>query len=207
MRKAIGFILSLSMVLLCVTGCGTAAAPLKNYAEPTPLTKEQKQLVDLISTGDQQVLLFHFKTEEAYKTREFWVETYKGGKLVDSRAAGLEWGDKEAKPMDIQAAVTITHAPDYQWTFAVREQDALGASHRSEPNRTYTAKGGSAYTVIRGPVAIEPDKEVVLYSNVFSEDGVLRTLDDPQSMNNAQTLKEYDYVHLIKCRFSKDYTL
>ncbi|SDN01252.1 hypothetical protein [Acetanaerobacterium elongatum] len=204
MRKVIGLMLSLSMVLLCVTGCGTAAAPLKNYAEPMPLTKEQKQLVDLISTGGQQVLLFHFKTEEAYKTQELWVETYKAGKLVDSWPAGLKLGDEQAKPLDIQAAVTITHTPDYQWSFAVREQDGSGASQRSEPNRTYTAKGGSAYTVIRGPVAIESDKEIVLYANVFNEGNVLRTFDDPQSLNNGEALQEYDYVHLIKCRFTKE---
>ena len=32
-------------------------------------------------------MIFDFRTEDTYKNVDFWVETYKNGKLVDSRAA------------------------------------------------------------------------------------------------------------------------
>ena len=186
------------IVLASLSGCGKAH--LKNYVATKTLSEDQKQIVDLISAY-HKVLIFNLHTEEKYKSMDFWVETYKDGKLVDSRAAGIAGEFEEEKAMDGELGVMITQTPDFQWTLTYAEKGG-GMSNISEPNVNYLLEGNAACTLNQS-VEIEDGKEIVLYAAMFRQDGKYRTYDDLQSLVKTDYFAQCDYAHVIKCKFTK----
>lgn len=155
----------------------------------------------MISPNEQKILIFDFRTEDAYKKVDFWVETYKNGKLVDSRAAGTNVTYDDAKLLKGELAVTITQTPDYKWTLIYEESEGYKGHNTSELNKNYNSVA-SAYCSIIQPVEIEDGKEIVLYASVFKQESKFETF-DIQNFLDTNNLKEYEYAHLIKCKFSK----
>ena len=189
------------LVLGSFAGCVKASVHSKNVIEVKEFSEEQKQIVDLISTDEQKVLIFDFRTEDTYKNVDFWVETYKNGKLVDSRAAGTNVTYDDAKLLKGELAVTINQMPDYKWTLIYAEDKGYKGNNTSELNTNYNMVA-NAYCSIIQPVEIEDGKEIVLYASVFKQESKFETF-DIQNFLDTNNLKEYEYAHIIKCKFSK----
>jgi hypothetical protein len=58
-----------------------------------------------------------------------------------------------------------------------------------------------AYGPMDGGAAIESGKEIILYSSVFTSGDTIKTIDTSTLEYSPDILKEYEYVHLIKCEF------
>ena len=112
MKRICSFILLFCVILGSLTGC--EKAQLNNYIATKNLTEDQKQIVDLLTTGKQKYLSFDVKTEELYKDIEFWMEIYKNGELIDSRPVSLHLMHDEEKALDGEFAVIINETPDFQ---------------------------------------------------------------------------------------------
>ena len=191
------FILFIGSFAGCVKGSNYS----KNIIEAKMFSEEQKQIVDLISTNEQKVLIFDFRTEDTYKNVDFWVETYNNGKLVDSRAAGTNVTYDDAKLLTGELAVTINQMPDYKWTLIYAEDKGYKGNNTSELNTNYNMVA-SAYCSMIQPVEIEDGKEIVLYACIFKQESKFETF-DIQNFLDTNNLKEYEYAHIIKCKFSK----
>ena len=197
-KKTCCIILACFIFVFSFVGC-TDSKP-KNNIETMALSEDQKAIVNLISSNDQKIILFDIQTEEIFKHLEFWVETYNNGEIVDAKASSLEMSDP-VSAFNGEFAVTINCNPDYQWTLIYGENGVKSASTTSEPNKNYLANSG-AMNYLKMPVEIENGKEIVLYA-AFFKDGGYRDFNDLQLLLDKAYLKDYDYVHLIKCRFSK----
>jgi len=111
-------------------------------------------------------LIFDFRTEDTYKNVDFWVETYKNGKLVDSRAASTNVTYDDAKLLKGELTVTINQMPAYKWTLIYAKFEGYEGYNASELNTNYNTVA-NAYCSMIQPVEIEDGKEIVVYACVF----------------------------------------
>ncbi len=199
MRKI--FCLSLLVCLLGggLTGCSKEAEVYKNKIQPKTLTQDQEEIVDLLSDNQQEILLFEYKTEEAYKSLEFWVEVYSGGTLV-GRPSGVSLQDSEAKPLVGQLAVKICHDAGTGYTFTV-SQDGARSSHTGIAAPADEEPFARGYGPVDTPVEIEAGKEFILYTSIYSNGNISSYSDMQRYVEEPELLRDYPYVHLIKCRF------
>ena len=196
MKKYISIALSVFFISLCLISCKKETA---NEIAPKNLTEGQKEIVNLLSTNNQEILLFEYKTEQEYKDVEVWVETYEKGILLNS-LTGIKSSNLEKRPLDAQLAVTINQNPNFEWRFTVLNSDGIAVSGTFEQD-------DSDYEFARGfgpiddAVTIESGKEIVLYVSFFSN-GELRMYEDFQRYaEQPELLKEYDYAQILKCKF------
>jgi len=188
------------VLLISLCGCGKMVSK-KNTIAPKALTEDQQEIVDLLSSNNKQELLFFtYHADAQYQAVDVWVEVYKDGALIDPHAGGISM----MSPLDHfqgDLAVAITQNPDFQWTFIVKDGSSkvTGASE-SAP---HVDAMGRAFGPILDPVAIEDGKEIILYTSVFTSDNVLNAYDAQMLEEEPERLKEYDYAHIIKCKFSK----
>lgn len=201
MKKIIYVFLVICMLASSLLGCAKVPVTSKNQIAPMKLTGEQEDIVNLIASGKQEILLFDYKTEEAFKSVEFWVEIYEYGVLVDQPTDVSSFRGEE-KPLDGQLAILITQNPGFQWTFTISENGGR-VSHTNEVINTDYETIGRAYGPIDGPVAIEDGKEIVLYTSIFSNSDISTYGDQQIYSEQPELINEYPYVHIIKCKFSK----
>lgn len=173
----------------------------QDYIAPKILSEQQKQICDLISTDKHKMLIYDFKTKDTYKNVEFWVETYKDGKLVDSRVADNKSSYVDAKILSGEFAVIINRTPDYQWSLVYAENGGTKVDTTSSPNANYNMICDACCS-INQPVEIEDGREIILYACVFGRENNIETF-DIQNLSDVNNLKRYEYAHLIKCKFSK----
>jgi len=179
----------------------------RSEIRPVELTNEQQELVDLLSLGHQEILLFDFETVEAYKDIELWLEIYEYGTLVE-RCLVMGISEPMTMLFNGQLAVTINRNWNYEqelnynWEFMLKG-DGFGAS-----SITQTTAGsdvlGRAFGSIRKPVEIQDGKEIILYISRYSRGG-MRVFDDQNLqiyIEQLELIKEYPYVYIIKARFS-----
>ena len=203
MKKIIIAILSICILGFTLSGClNKPDEPFhKNTIAPKELSQEQQDIVNLIAAGDNEVLLFDYNTEDGFKNVEFWVEVYKKGELVE-RPAGVSYSIDEAAPRNGQLAVLITKNSDYvfEWAFKANEDGAV-ISHAGESSAIADNTLGRGYGPISAPVPIGNSVETVLYSSFFMHNEARSYSDLQQYVHEPELLKEYPYVHLIKCKF------
>lgn len=191
-------ILTFCAILICLSGCGKEQ--LKNYVAAMPLSREQQQIVNLLTTKDHVAYIYEFKSQDEYITREFWTEVYKDGILADAHPAGITTMSNEGEPLDGAVAVCVNRTPDFQWTYIYTEKGTK-VNHDSEPNKNY-GSDGFGYASISQPVEIKAGEEITLCAYAFARDGKIKAF-TPQSLSDKTALADYEYVHLIKCKFSK----
>lgn len=198
--KKNGLIFALSFVmLLSLAGCGKTA-PKTNTIAPKAFTRDQQEIVDLLSSTEQEILIFSYGADETFKNFDVWVEVYKDGELIDPHAGGIGMSGA-IDAYNGELAVIINQTPDYQWTFIDKEG---GTQIRSISNPVFNPSTmGRAFGPITDPVAIEDGREIILYASVFSDEGI-RTFDTKTLEEEPERLKEYPYAHIIKCRFTKE---
>ncbi len=204
MKRNLCIAMAVLAVLCCLPGCAQvekADDKMKNSIEPKALTTDQQDIVTLLSSEKQDILLFDYKTADAYKSVEVWAEVYQDGVLIDRPSGANMYGD-EAKARDGEIAVLISQIPGFSWSFVLSE-DGTRVSHASEPSDIDYGALGRGYGPISGPVAIESGKEIVLYASIFSS-GAISTQGDLQMyVEQPELLNGYPYVHIIKCKFEK----
>jgi hypothetical protein len=107
---------------------------------------------------------------------------------------GGVWG------MEFAVAVVISHDPGLHWSFTLIH-DGTQTTHTSESIEIDEMLLALGYGPIDSPVAIEPGKEIVLYTALYS-DGSIRAMGDLQAyIEQPELLADYPFAHLIKCRF------
>lgn len=198
MKRIISIFCMACMVLGILSACDKKS-DIKNRVAPKALSLEQQDIVDLLSSDRQELVLFDFQTEDAYTSMELWVETYENGELTNRPVEVNAQGDG-AKPLNGQFAVLISQDEGMTFSLTIRMNDAK-YSNTSEPVRIDRTLG-RGYGPIDSPVAIEPGKEIVLYTSVCSANGVTSFDDQQRYLEQPELLGDYPYVQIIKCKFA-----
>ena len=190
-------------VVLLLAGCSGSPEETKapvNTLQVAELTEEQKEIVDLFRNDQQELQVYSYQTEEAFKSVDVWLEIYKDGELVEPRSGGITSLSDEPKALKGKIAVIISQNPDYQWTFSI-SQGMGKASSRSKESPHYLTSG-RAFGPIGGVQQIKDGQEIVLHASIFSDsDGF--SFSPQRFMDDPGIVKNYPYVHLIKAKFSK----
>lgn len=197
MKKIVCVMCITCLILVALTSCSNEP-DMKNVVAPKTLSQDQKDIVDLLSTDKQEIILFVFQTEDTYKSMAFWVEIYENGELID-RLSGVNLDDNEAMPLDGQCAVLINHNEGMTFSFTL-STNGVEYSTISEPvniDRTLARGYGS----IDAPVEIVPGKEIILYTSIYSADGIKSYIDQQIYIEQPELLSSYPYVQIIKCKF------
>lgn len=194
------FIVTLAVCVMVGSLFGCTKDAMSEIA-PKELTQDQKDIVSLLSSEKNDILLFEYKTKEAYTHVEFWAEIYENGVLVDTPAS-IDLYSDNAELFDGQFVAMISQNAGFQWTFTISGNGSR-VSHTSEPVHADYGTGGRAYGPIDGPVAIQGSKEIILYTSIFSS-GSIATQNNMQIYaEQPNLLSKYPYVHVIKCKFTK----
>jgi hypothetical protein len=191
-------ILSIIIIALILTACKNKS---DNKVLPKDLSKEQEEIVKLLSIDGQEILLFDYKTSEGYKNIKLWVEIYKDGNLVES-LAGVEILNIEEKQLDGQFVVTINQNPSFEWSFSII-CDEQGYSNNTVEYEKVDSGMSRIYGAIDYPASIEDGKEIVLYTSFFSNGNISVNVDRQIYVDKPELLSEYKYAHIIKCKFTK----
>ena len=202
-KRMVGLFLCFSLLCL-LTACSLIedfsvfeSKPAHNTFAPKALTKSEIELIRLLSDAEQEIYLFSYNADKDYRHLTLWVEVYKDGALIDPNAGGLDIIFQETdKALTGTLAVTVTHTPDYRWRFG-----CSSASSTSAPNTNYLPDAARGYHQIQQAQTIEPGKEIILYQSMFSEDSTVGFIAQT-FLERPELLQAYDYVHLIKCKFS-----
>jgi hypothetical protein len=200
MKKQICYILMLSCIVLTLAGCSNPVnTPQNQNAIMTkPLSDEQKDIVSLLQSGNQELLIFSYNTTETFKKIDLWLEIYKDGELIEPRSGGVSTVNGDVKPLNGEIAVIINQNPKFQWTFIIREDGTMISSTTEPSSYDYDNIGARSYGPTISPQIIEDGKEIILYTSVFSDSGII----DVGVGEKPDLMKQYPYVHLIKCKFA-----
>lgn len=198
MKKIIRTAGLLCLAMLALSGC--ARPKPVNEIWPKELTEDQQEIVELLSSNRQEILLFDYKTEEGFRGVEFWLEVYEDGVLV-SQPAGVSTFRDEAKPIEGQLAVIISKGDDFQWIFTMGEDGAKVTSSGRSPK---VREGiGNTYGPVNEKVSIKDGEEFVLYTSFYSTGGVSIYFDRQRYIDQPELLAEYPYAYIIKGKFVK----
>jgi hypothetical protein len=192
------------LAVMCIIGglAGCSCGVAKNEIVSAQLTAEQQDLISLLTSDRQEILLFDYQTQAAYKRMEVWVEVYQDGVLT-SFPAGISLGNDTACQRQGRVAVIINQNPDFQWTITIDENGSRSTHRPSDTSGIAVDSTLSRGYGSIGSATIENAKEIILYSSVFTDSNTTITFDSPTLAERPELLKDYAFVHLIKCKFER----
>ena len=202
MKKSVVYLLSLSLMLIIISGCNSG---LNNEIGLANLTADQQEIINLLTTSRQEVFIFSYQTDNAFESVDFWIEIYSYGELMEN-LGGLSFSTRN--PLNGRLSVTISNdaVGEYRWTFGVsgdgfRADNIVDFSFLTE-NIGSMARG---HGPTRESIPIQDGRAIILHStkfylgNVVYIDGSRNSQD---YIDHPELLAEYPYVIFIKARFS-----
>lgn len=197
--KKICSIVCIVCVMAGVLSACSKEAVIKNEIATKELTQDQQDIVDLLASDKREILLFDYKTEDAYQSMTVWVEIYENGELVD-RQEGMNAYSDEARALDGQLAILVRHDSGVDWTFIASENDSR-ISQTCESMRIDHAGLARGYGPITNSVKIEQGKEIVLFTSIYSTGNISARGDLQEYIEAPDLLSGYPYAQMIKCKF------
>jgi hypothetical protein len=197
-------ILLVILTLALFSSCGSAgSASSRNIIAPADLTAQQREVIYLLSSPNQQLMIFDYSTEDAFRGIEVWVEVYKNGELVE-KPSSLQRSSDTAEKQNGHIAVTINENDSvYQWTLSINGDGK--ASHTGTYENDNASAYDRAFAPLDNPASIEDGEEIIIYRSLFNEIGTdIHAYDEQSLQENPELLNEYPFAFLIKCRFSKE---
>ena len=190
-------------LLLALAACGSSTpTQAENTIGFAKLTAEQQEIMDLLSVPNtSELLIFDYEAKEGLSNMEVWVEIYQNGALVERPATIGTLADK-AIARSGRIAIIIQQNPKYQWTLSVVENGGRSSYIGTADTAINAAVYGRAYGPLEEAGSLEDGKEIILYRSLFSSGGI-NAYDCKTLQDNPDLLKEYDYAHIIKCKFTK----
>jgi hypothetical protein len=164
----------------------------------------QQELLQLLSASSQDILIFDYTTSEAYQLLDIWVEVYQKGELVDVPFGfGIGLLSEQGERPRGRVALAINQKPFYHWFITVSSGDGGYASSYSAEGVAVDTDLARSYGPMGSPATIEDGQEIILYRSIFSEGSII-FFDTEELQERPELLDVYPYVHLVKCKFSKE---
>jgi len=185
--------------MFVLTGC-SANEP-GNQIMPMRLSDEQQKIVDMISTGGQQVILFEFDTSKPLSEMGMRLEVYEYGILTETHLSFTTVG--MSRPVDGNISIVITENRgdnSFDWNVSLRE----GGSATSSRATTILHENmmGRAFGPMTEAVDITNNTDVVLFVSRFTNAKSLTACGDMQSYLNPDNFSRYPLVHVLIANFT-----
>ncbi|MBW6409450.1 hypothetical protein [Clostridium weizhouense] len=198
-------ILILSLLISCVfISCNKNTMFLSNQLAPYALSKNEETIAKLIS-GQSQYAIFNFNIDKKIKTLSIWIEGYNNGEKLNLN----NYSCFSLKNPTGKISINTNTSDNYQWNFSFADDENI-ANYSFKTNNQFEtdSKYSKGYTKLLDPVEISIDKEIILQAYLFKDNGSMSIYSTNEYLDNPKILKEFDYVYLVKCKFSdKDSTL
>lgn len=166
---------------------------------PASLSKEQEEILDVVADGNEDIMLYDFDLGEL-KRIEVWAELYENGEMVQTLGDfGMVVSNNKA-----DGRLIIKNNRGLQPSVFVRATVQGATSHN---DMGYVIPSDCTEHIVGwtrqdNKVNLRDGQEVLLYASLYMVDGgSLNSIENYQS--NPETLREYDFALLIKCRLSK----
>lgn len=196
MKRVLLLLIALSMLFFvsCSGGSGLSS---KSYVAPIELTDHEQELVTLMGSD---IRFFTFSTSEDYRSIKGWIEVYKAGELVASEDLFSSFTSDGAQT-DFTGNIAVI--PDTEgfggWTVTATMGGVRSTHHFSDSNdhdfATMTVPLQEKFTVT-------PDQDICLLTYLCGKESMAPN-DGNYLSENPEVIAEYEYVYMIKCRFSK----
>ena len=191
--------LLLVLSILCVFAvAGCTRDDTSNQILPMCLSADQQQIIDLVSTNVQQILLFEFNTTEPFNEVGVRLEVYEYGVLTETKLGFAKLGMDA--PLDGSISVIIIENDGtFDWTVTLHDDGGFSSS------RTTTAvKEGlnaRAFGAMNEAVNIYDGTDAVIFVSRFTNDSSLTAGGDLQSYLNPDNFASYPLVHVLIANF------
>ena len=203
MKKSVAVFFAVSAIFVILSGCTSGV---NNEIRPADLTAGQQDIVNLLTTGDQEVFIFDYQAEGAF-AMEFWIEIYAYGELIESiEGLKLSRHDNRINPLNGRLAVAISNEDDgsFRWEFAVIDGDFRATNIVDFAFHTENA-GARTHGPTQEAVSIEDGRGIILHTTKFRSGHTVFTDGSRVSQDyigQPELLAGYSYVILVKARFS-----
>ena len=207
MKKMIGILLCI-LITISTIGCTSLNVSKDSYINELShirLTEEEQNIIDLVGVKSN-ISIYEYTIDDTYRSLSIWLETYKNGELLDT-TPGVRTSmrvDPENKLKKGKIAVVVDTTSNYKWR--ISHQYANGLSSHSfttendfETNSKFSVGSGE----LNEPVEITSETEIVLDKFLFDDGNSMSMYYHQYYVENPEVLKQYDYVYLLKCQFSK----
>ncbi|MCG8485585.1 MAG: hypothetical protein MJA31_19920 [Clostridia bacterium] len=216
MKKIISIILCV-LITISTIGCTSLNIFKDSYTNKLShieLTEEEQNIIDLVGVKSN-ISIYEYVADDTYKSISIWLEIYKNGELLSntkSRASMSIGVDPDNKLKKGKIIVIVDRTSDYKnYKWRILHQHANGSSSHSfttendfETNNNETDNTFSeSIGVSAEPVEIAPEADIVLNTFLFNDADSMSTYRHQYDVENPEVVKEYDYVYLLKCKFSK----
>jgi len=202
MSKKVFVLLILMCIAIALMACG--ADDTRSQIALAEMTDEQRDLLNLVTFHNQQIMIFEFSTIEPFSEIELWVDIYEYGERRE-RGAGFSMLGVD-RLLDGQIAASVIEnreAGSFDWHLRIRE----GSSSAGQFSQIFIDSDGAigrAFGSIQEPIEIEDGREIILYSMIFDSGGGIGFFGDLQIYVDApELLEQYPIVYLLKIRFTK----
>jgi len=170
------------------------------------LSAQQQQIVDLISTNEQQVVFFEFNTSQPFTEIYLRLEVYEYGQLTDT-GLGFAMVNIDS-PLSGNIAAVITedrYNGHFHWQVTLREGDPSGWGSTSSSATIPVPEGmmGRGFGPMHEAVHIDGNTEAVLFASRFTSDGKLSTSGSLQDYLDPANFAGYPIVHVLIATFTK----
>lgn len=171
----------------------------KNKIFYSEMTQEEKDIVSLIGVNSN-IAIYDYLVDDTYNSVSIWLETYEDGKLIATGGKmSLDIQEREGR-----IAINANKNPNYKWILSHENGVGIGSGSFDTKNDFETDSNYSmSYGTSNKPISIDNDKEIILAQYLFEDNDSISVYDNQYYMDHPEVLEEYDYVYLIKCKFSK----
>lgn len=201
MKSVIIFIIILTSILIisCNNEILESSDLDKNKVYPRELTESEEELLSLIGFNDT-IDIYDFETDGTYKSISIWLAVYEDGELLENRGKMLSNFDNEKGSI----AVKVSKNESYHWRISVKSEGQISSMAFESVDDFLKDKSYSIASSHLDITEIKNEKPIVLKLFLFDSDGSTSIYGFQEYQENPELLKEYDYVYLLKAKFSKN---
>lgn len=204
--KKIGLLVTYSILMIILVSCSKEDSSRiiednisANQIYKTNLTQDQKDILNLVGVKND-IDIFNYEIDDGFSTLTIWLEEYKNGELelIRNKMVSNLFDSSEG-----QIAIKVDKTSNYNWVISHKVTGSISSSvfvtdSPFETNGQFSVSSGA----MNEPVELETDKEVVLKTFLFEDGKGVSIYNNQTYIEDPKVLKEYDYVYLLKCKFS-----
>jgi len=200
MKRILALSLSILLTFSLLTGCADNAKKGQPKIARMSLSASQQEVVDLISSLNQEILLFEYSLGDTLNVMEIWVEIYHYGEYLAEVARLQVLGDQSVPLKDGRLSIEINQYGnnEFRWTIASESARSFSDAWFAE----YENMTRSSCSITE-PESISSGQEIILYLSMLTTSNSIKSMTVQYYLENPEEFADYTYVHVIKARFSE----
>jgi len=189
-------LLAAAFLLQGLVACGRIATGAGvNRIAALNVTEDQKDILDMAGINTD-IDIFEYRIDDSFRTLAITRELYKDGEWYSGNTMTSQTEPGEGLlsiAMDNQTgSLSISH----------KQGGATTSSHAMLEEEVLSSGLSSGKTWLQQDTPVRDGEEIILMVTVYDDADGMSIFDTAYYQQYPEKLAEYDYVHLIKCRFS-----